>query len=439
MDGNTTYAMRVAGLLGFALFALGLGASSLTSPWVAGALASLPMIGLALCFPVPFLVAAIALLPFSNDLTGGRLTGLQVGASDGLLALGFLGVAARLLARHAIASSARPLRPLLVPLSLYLCGLAVAVAFHPSVEGVATLVQRLELVVLALLAGVFLAQQKSLDRALGLFVLVAGVLAVAATLATLIRGTEVGGFLGVQKNPAGQAIAGALLVLVGNRSFPVRPIMAGALAVGLLASLSRGAVVAAAVGLLVLATLQSRGQRLRLIGLAAGVGALVVLAFNSLPGEQQERLVRVSPGTDYAAGERFRYADDAWATFQSAPYLGVGPGNYAGGEQAPGIADPHNVLLLEAVDGGVVLAGAFLLLAVGSLFVLARRVRRHPIVVTALAVQLATLLHGMVDVYWVRGTPVLGWVLVGAALTLAHRDQTSSVGARGQEAEARWR
>jgi hypothetical protein len=30
------------------------------------------------------------------------------------------------------------------------------------------------------------------------------------------------------------------------------------------------------------------------------------------------------------------------------------------------------------------------------------------------------MFHGLVDIYWVRGTPVLGWLLVGMALAQAH-------------------
>jgi hypothetical protein len=37
----------------------------------------------------------------------------------------------------------------------------------------------------------------------------------------------------------------------------------------------------------------------------------------------------------------------------------------------------------------------------------------------AAAVLLATVAHGLVDVYWVRGTPVLGWLLVGMAFGCA--------------------
>ena len=50
--------------------------------------------------------------------------------------------------------------------------------------------------------------------------------------------------------------------------------------------------------------------------------------------------------------------------------------------------------------------------------VVRRRVRAlataaSPLAPAAAGVLLATVAHGLVDVYWVRGTPVLGWLLVG--------------------------
>jgi hypothetical protein len=33
----------------------------------------------------------------------------------------------------------------------------------------------------------------------------------------------------------------------------------------------------------------------------------------------------------------------------------------------------------------------------------------------AAGVLIATAAHGLVDIYWVRGTPILGWLLVGMA------------------------
>lgn len=429
--------LRWIGLLSFAACAFALGATSLVEPGTAIVLGALPAAALAVYLPRPFLVAAVAVLPYSTDLTGGRLGGVNIAASDLLLMLGFVGVLAHLIADGSARAWLTSLRPMLGPVALYAGALILSVSVSPSTQGIVTVLQRMELVVVTLVAGAYLAHVGSLRRALTSFVVFASVLAVFAILTVIARGTGAEGFLGVQKNPAGQAIAGALLVVVSARYVPVRALVAGPLAVGLLASLSRGAILAAAVGLVVLAALQGAGSRLRQGGLAVGLGVLVVLAFNALPSEQQERLVDVSPETDYATAERERYADDAWTTVESAPFTGVGPGNYAGGDLAPGIADPHNVLLLEAAEGGVVLAAAFVILVVGSLVVLVRRRHRHPLVVTAIAVQVATVLHGMVDVYWVRGTPVLGWVLVGAALAVSHRRQVHSTPTPEREGSSR--
>ena len=58
---------------------------------------------------------------------------------------------------------------------------------------------------------------------------------------------------------------------------------------------------------------------------------------------------------------------------------------------------------------------SFVLLVLGSAIALFTKMRRIPLAAAAAAVLLATAVHGLVDVYWVRGTPVLGWLLVGMA------------------------
>jgi hypothetical protein len=39
--------------------------------------------------------------------------------------------------------------------------------------------------------------------------------------------------------------------------------------------------------------------------------------------------------------------------------------------------------------------------------------RQIDVAPAAAGILIATVAHGLVDVYWVRGTPVLGWLLVG--------------------------
>jgi membrane-bound metal-dependent hydrolase YbcI (DUF457 family) len=77
---------------------------------------------------------------------------------------------------------------------------------------------------------------------------------------------------------------------------------------------------------------------------------------------------------------------------------------------------------LEAAEGGYVFAASFVLLIAGTAFAL-WRLRRFELAPVAAAVLLATVAHGLVDVYWVRGTPVLGFLLVGMVCGLAAQRQ----------------
>jgi membrane-bound metal-dependent hydrolase YbcI (DUF457 family) len=74
--------------------------------------------------------------------------------------------------------------------------------------------------------------------------------------------------------------------------------------------------------------------------------------------------------------------------------------------------------LLEAAEGGYLFAASFIFLILGAAFAL-WRLRRVELAAVATAVLLATAAHGLVDVYWVRGTPILGFLLVGMVCALA--------------------
>ena len=78
------------------------------------------------------------------------------------------------------------------------------------------------------------------------------------------------------------------------------------------------------------------------------------------------------------------------------------------------------MLLLQAAEGGYVLAAAFVLLILGSVLAL-YRMRAVELAPAAAAVLVATFAHGLVDVYWVRVTPVLSWLLVGMVCGLYGR------------------
>jgi hypothetical protein len=156
-----------------------------------------------------------------------------------------------------------------------------------------------------------------------------------------------------------------------------------------------------------------------------------LVAYQWLPSNITAHLTNLSgargtPGA-YAIDVRGRYAHDAEQLIAAHPLTGVGVGNYIAGSPARGTqtTDPHDVVLLEAAEGGYVFAASFILLIAGAAFAL-WRLRRVELAAAALAVMLATAAHGLVDVYWVRATPVLGFLLVGMACGLAFQRQWES-------------
>ena len=157
------------------------------------------------------------------------------------------------------------------------------------------------------------------------------------------------------------------------------------------------------------------------------------VAYQYLPSNITARLTNLSSATGtagaYAIDIRSEYAHDAEQLIAAHPLTGVGVGNYVAGTPALGTqtTDPHDVVLLEAAEGGYVFAASFILLIGGAAFAL-WRLRRVELAAAAAAVLLATAAHGLVDVYWVRGTPVLGFLLVGMACGLACSAATGVVG-----------
>ena len=114
---------------------------------------------------------------------------------------------------------------------------------------------------------------------------------------------------------------------------------------------------------------------------------LVLLAigvFAFLPSAYRARVTTFSAGTNtpaaYSLTIRQGFSNDARRIIARHPWTGVGIGNYASADAqstAP-TDDPHNVLLLQAAEGGYGLAAAFLLLILGTTVVLFRKMRSFP-------------------------------------------------------------
>jgi O-antigen ligase len=221
-----------------------------------------------------------------------------------------------------------------------------------------------------------------------------------------------------QKNPVGGFIASAILLLLAVRGLRRLLWCVPLLIVGLGLTASRGAIVALVLGIVVIALMHVGRSRGTVVAGALAIVITGLVAFQFLPASTTSRITNFSASGNSAGSWAIFYRDqyyhDAEALIAAHPWTGVGVGNYLTGTAGnlTVATDPHNVILLEAAEGGYVFAASFILLVLGVAFAL-WRVRRVELAPAAAGVLLATLAHGLVDVYWVRGTPVLGWLLVG--------------------------
>jgi O-Antigen ligase len=380
--------------------------------------ALLPGVVWLLSKPIPLLIALGLSLPALMSVTG-QAGGYHVAASDLILAA--LVVAIAIEATTTISFPAldvlRPVGLAVLPYAIFVLAL---LPFHLSSGEVAQTLQRYELFLIPLVVGAYAALR-------GVHVWVLQAYVIATTVLAILWPFD---HFGLQKNPVGQLFANAILILIAlpalRRFLPSLVILVPAL----LYTESRGAIAATAVGLAVLVSFQGFAARpfaTRVVPLVL----LAVAAFFLMPASLRARVTTFSPGTNtpaaYSLHIRQQLSHDARHLASEHPWVGVGVGNYQKADassQTPS-DDPHEVLLLEAAEGGWGFAVLFVVLVCGSVLALFLGRRRLPFAAAAAAVLSATAVHGLVDVYWVRGTPVLGWLLVGIALGAPTKDRVA--------------
>jgi hypothetical protein len=384
-------------------------------------LACLPFVPLLLAHPRIAAVLGVAVLPISADVLSGAPVRLSL--PDLILAIAFLGTLT-VASRHDWLA----LRPMLPFVAVYAVVLAVAVAAHSDTAAVVNGVQRLQIVLVPLVVGALCLQLRGLQRALSCYIVVACVVGLAFSADLLPTS------LAFQKNPVGQFLVGALLVILGTQGPRWRWLAVPPLGYGLFQTESRGALLGLVLGILVLLVANIGTRRVRTALILLPVIVVLGVTYASLPDDVQQRTSTLTAGdrangggAQYTIRIRGAFQRDAITLIREHPGTGVGIGHYLSGDLFRGTltADPHNVLLLEAAEGGLPMLAAFGVLILGTCVVLWRRRRDSPLAVVALAVQVSTVGHGCVDIYWVRGTPVLAWLLVGAALADAQRRSRS--------------
>jgi O-Antigen ligase len=398
---------------GAQLAVLGVGAAAFAgyllangSKLLAAAFILLPVVAWLLSTPSVLLVGLGASIP-ALGLTGS-LGSLYVSVTDILLVLtGAAILIGAVLARRA--PSVRALRPVALPVAQYTAVVAMLLVAHFGTGEVVQTGQRYELFLLPLLVGSYAALKNQHMRVLQAYVVASTLLAIVWPLHSL----------GMQKNPAGQFIANAILLVIAVRALRRFVPCLAILVPGLFLTESRGAIAAAAIGIAVIIAIQ--GFRSRSVSTRVLLLALVAVgAFLLMPSALRDRVTTFSAGVntpaEYSLQIRQELGDDARRIIDRHPWSGVGVGNYLTASTSRGTPadDPHQILLLQAAEGGYGLAASFVVLILGSSLAL-WKMRHLDIAPAAAGVLIATAVHGLVDVYWVRGTPILGWLLVGMA------------------------
>ena len=389
---------------------------------VVSALAALAIALLLFTSPRLAAVAMGASIPALQDLLGGHQS-IHLTASDVVLVV----IGARILGDTTVLGTTftfRALRPLRLPILQYVWFVLVLLAIHPGLASVLKGAQRLELLLLPVLVGAYVAVRREH------MLLIRGYVAASTALAVAWPLHLFDVQLKLQKNPTGQLLANAMLLLIGVRSLrrwlPCMPV----LLVGLFLTASRGAILALLVGVAVIVLVQT-GPNLRLaVARILPIGIVAIVIFQWLPTDVRSHVSELSANTTktsagYTIYVRDQYQHQATRLIAAHPWTGVGIGNYylPGNAITPTTSlDPHNVILLQAAEGGYFFAASFVVLLFGAVLAM-WRLRRIELAVAAMAVLVATSVHGLVDVYWVRGTPVLGWLLAGIACGIAWREQ----------------
>ena len=406
---EVTFAAGVLVACGVAAFALASGHETLA---IAGSVA--PMAGWLATRPTAPLVLFGLSIPAVMSLTSNGLGstgngGYNTSVNDFLLLLIALGIALKWMSGKS-EPVLRSLRPVALPVLPYCGVMLIVLAVHPGIREVLKTGQRFELFLLPLIVGAFAALTGRHIRVLQAYV-------VATTILAVVWPTH---HFGLNKNPMGQMIANAVLLLIGVRALRRLWPCLVPLGAGLIFTVSRGAIAGALIGVMVILVLQRRGARPVLTRILP-VALVALGAFALAPPDVQSRITTIHAGTSnpgaYAIYVRKKLAKDAREVIAAHPWTGVGVGNYHAAVSAVGatpVLDPHQVVLQQEAEGGYILGAAFVVLVAGTMLAL-RRMRQVDVSAAAAGVLIATVAHGLVDVYWVRGTPILGWLLVGMA------------------------
>jgi hypothetical protein len=299
--------------------------------------------------------------------------------------------------------------------AFYLATLLLTLAFNQNLRADFEWFHRIALVAGAILVGAWLVRSDLHHRALQLLLAVTVGFSLLAVLNTASRGFAPAQPLGYQKNFIGSLTATVLLVLVAaHREFelPRRVLVFAGLVVasGLVASQSRGAMVAATAGLLIwffrASSKSTRGLRRLAFVVAVCLGVFAAVSIRN----------ELNQGTYSSFTQRTQVEQATRQLWKAHPLTGVGLRFFKTARYA-GYQPPNNVVDEVLAEAGVFGLLGFVTFVVGSLWGLGRL--NGPLATAALCVVAARFIHGLFDIYWTGGTTTLPWIIAGMALASA--------------------
>jgi O-antigen ligase len=299
--------------------------------------------------------------------------------------------------------------------SFYLGTLSVTLAFNQNLRSDFELLHRVALVAGAICVGAWLVMSGLERTALRAILMVTTFFATAALAEGLIHGfARPAQPLGYQKNFIGSIVATVLLVLLAaHRRFGLsdRVLRGCALLLlgGLIASHSRGAMVAVCVGALVWFF---RGNsrvtpRLRVVVIVAAI-AIGIFTAISVVNEMERGTGRHTSLT--VRSEVEKQTRDLWIAH---PWTGVGLRFFKTPRYA-GYQAPNNVIDEIAAEAGVFGVIGFVVFVAGTLVGLGRL--SGDLATAGLCVVTGRFVHGLFDIYWTGGTTTLPWIVAGMGL-----------------------
>lgn len=316
-----------------------------------------------------------------------------------------------------ISGAARSIDPrgriVLRSFAIYLLSLSVTLVFNPSLRADLEWLHRIALVAGAVWAGAWLVSTGLHRPALRLLLAVTVLFAMLAIIDGLESGFQhPASPFGYQKNFVGSILATVLLVLLAaNREFRLSRAVLRASAVVLLAGLfathSRGAMVAAGVGLLIWFFRDSGratgGLRTAALAAAVGVSIFISISVNR----------ELNQGTYSSLTQRTQVEQVTRQLWREHPLTGVGV-RFFDTPRFAGYQPPNNWIDEALAEAGVVGLAGFVVFVLGSLFGLARL--RGDLATAGLCVVAARFSHGLLDIYWTGGTTTLVWLIAGMGL-----------------------